>query len=240
MNRTLLTWILAGVLVPGVALAEAGWKSRAELSYTRTGGNSDTEALAGKLETGLDAGANRYAAKASGLYGETEGDQTASRWTAEGRYERLLTERLFGFLSVGYLKDTFAGYDTRLEVGPGVGYDVLKLPDHDLKVMLGVLWNYDNFANGDEGSDTYLSGKAAGDYEWRISEGLTFKQYLDYSVSFDDTDVYFINSESSLAVQMAENLALGVSYIVNYQNQPPAPGADHVDTKFMTSLVVDF
>lgn len=238
--KLVATVAAAALLTPGLVGAAEGWKNRAELSYTRTSGNTETEALAGTLETGLDAGTHRFAATATGLYGETESEPTASRWSAEGRYERLLTERLFGFVSVGYLKDTFAGYDTRLEVGPGVGYDVLKSQAQDLKVRLGVLWNYDNFAGGAEASDTYTSGKAAADYEWRISDTVRFQQALDYSISFDDTDVYFLNSTSGLVVALAGNLSLGLSYTVNYQNDLPAPDAEHVDTKFLTSLVVDF
>ncbi len=238
--RRVATVVAAVLLTQGLAGAAEGWKSRAELSYSRTSGNTETEALAGLLETGLDAGSYRVAATATGLYGKTESEPTASRWSAEGRYERLLTDRLFGFVSVGYLKDTFAGYDTRLEVGPGVGYDVIKREDHELKVRLGVLWNYDDFAAGAESSDTYVSGKAAAEYGWRISDTVRFQQALDYSVSFDDTDVYFLNSTSALVVALNGNLSLGLTYTVDYQNALPDPDAERVDTKFLTSLVVDF
>ena len=188
--RRLAAWMAMGLALPGLAAAAEGWEGRVEVSYTRTSGNTDTEALAASAGARLEAGGNRYAASASGLYGETEGEPTASRWAADARYERVLTGRLFGFVSAAYLKDTYAGYDARVEIGPGAGYDVVKTEAHGLAVAVGLLWNYDNFTAGPEASDTYASAKAAAEYTWRVSQAVAFGQAVDYSVSLDDTDVY--------------------------------------------------
>ncbi|MHB8763697.1 MAG: DUF481 domain-containing protein, partial [Deferrisomatales bacterium] len=56
---------------------------------------------------------------------------------------------------------------------------------------------------------------------------------------FEDADVYFANSETSLEVKMSENLALGLSYLLSYQHEPPA-GSKATDRTFLTSLVVTF
>ncbi len=234
--------VLAALLLAPAAWGAASdtWKGRAELAYTRTSGSSETEAMAGSLEGTAEAGNNRYAVKGSGLYGKTDGRASASRWTAQGRYERLLTRRLFVFASAEYLKDTFSGYDARVAVGPGVGCDVLKSPGHELKVRISGLYNYDNFSASSEDSETYASGKIAASYEWRVSEQVGFRQLLDYSVSAEDTKVYFINSETGLTVRVSNALAIGVTYGLNYQNVPPGPDAEHLDTTFTTSLVVGF
>ena len=216
---------------------EGPWKSHAELSYAQTNGNTDTKTFAGKLETSLDLSPNRYYLKAGGLYGEDEGDKTASRWLADGRYERAFTERFFGFLTASYLKDTFSGYDSRISAGPGVGYDIVKTEDHLLKGLLGVLYTWDNLTDGT--TDDYAAGKAAIDYAWQINKVLKFKQYADYLQSLEDSDIYFANSVTALEAKVASAVSLGLSFAVNYQHEPPND-LKNTDTRFLTSLIVDF
>ncbi len=197
--------------------ASKGWKFRAEGSYVRTTGNTDTQTMGAVVDASreVEGDANRYYAKGKALFAENDGDQTANRWFAEGRYERGFTERFFGFLTASYLKDKFSGYEYRFNVGPGVGYELVKTERHRLKGLLGVLWSHDEF---EEGSDSYAMGKATLDYAWQIRENLKFKQLLDYQASFRDADVFFVKSETALEVKINALLSLGVGYIVSYQN----------------------
>ena len=82
-----------------------------------------------------------------------------------------------------------------------LGYDFIKTDAHLLQGLASLLYTYSDFT--DDGTDTYLSGKAAGNYAWQITEAARFRQLLDYQVSFDDSDVYFINSE--IRSERAEN-----------------------------------
>ena len=75
----------------------AQWKSTAKVSYVRTSGNSDTETLAGELESSFEPEPNRYFLKASVLFAEQNGVESSSRWFLEGRYERTITGRFFGW-----------------------------------------------------------------------------------------------------------------------------------------------
>jgi putative salt-induced outer membrane protein len=219
--------------------APGGWKFRAEGSYVRTTGNTDTQTLGAVVDASreVEGDVNRYYAKGKALFAESDGDQTANRWFAEGRYERGFTERFFGFLTASYLKDKFSGYEYRFNAGPGLGYELVKTERHRLKGLLGVLWSHDEFEQG--GSDSYAMGKATLDYAWQIRENLKFKQLVDYQASLQDSDVFFLKSETALEVKINTFLSLGVGYIVSYQNEPPAD-ADETDTAFLTSLIVDF
>jgi len=238
--------VLAGLVVAPVASAqeETGtvWKSHAELSYVRTDGNSDTETFAAKLESSADATPNRYFLKATGLYSEADDVTSSSRWYLGSRYERALSERAFAFAAADYLKDTYAGYDARVTVGPGAGYQFLNGEVHTLKGMASVLWVWENVHATPEPTDdteSYAAGKVEGNYAWQIREDLRFKQDADFQVSFEDADVHFINSVTALEMQLRNNLSVGLSYTINYQNAP-APGARYVDRKFLASLVLDF
>jgi putative salt-induced outer membrane protein len=233
-----LACTLTLAFAPAVVAKEGSpWKARTEFSYVQTGGNSDTKTLAGLGEVSLDQTPNRYFLAAGGLFSEDDGTTTASRWRVAGRYERALTERLYAFLEANYLKDTFAGFDSKIAVGPGLGYDILKTDAHLLKGGVAVLQTWDNTTDDD--TDSYLTGKAFVDYAWQILENLRFRQYFDYLTSFADSDQYYFNSESKLEVQVSTNVSLATGYVVNYQNAPPGD-SDETDTRFFTSLIIDY
>lgn len=235
--HTTLAAVLAISCAHIAAAADDGLKGRAEASYVHTSGNTDTQTLAAQIKGGYEAGANRYFIRGAAMYGKTDGEETSNRWLADGRYERGITERFFAFLEASYLKDKFAGFDSKIQAGPGLGYDVIKTDRQLLKVLLSILYTWDNYTDGTD--DEYATGKAAGDYAWQITENLAFKQYADYLVSLEDANVYFVNSLTGLEVKVNANISLGLSYLVSYQNEPQG-GAKHADRTFLSSLIVDF
>ena len=151
-----------------------------------------------------------------------------------------MKERLFAFLTASYLHDKFSGYDYRMGAGPGLGYDLIKTKEHELKGLISVLYSRDKFSDADKGSESYIAGKAGISYEWHILENLSLKEDADYLVSFEDIDTYFINSETALEVKVNGYVSLGISYSIAYQNKPPFPGIESTDGTFLTSLIIDF
>ncbi|GBE36028.1 hypothetical protein BMS3Bbin07_00165 [bacterium BMS3Bbin07] len=85
-----------------------------------------------------------------------------------------------------------------------------------------------------------MTGKVTLKYEWEILENLKFKEKLDYSVSFKNTDNFFIDSATSVEAKINRALSLGLSYVVKYQNLLPSPEIKHTDTTFLTTLIIDF
>jgi putative salt-induced outer membrane protein len=218
----------------------APWKTHIEVSYVSTSGNTETETLSGKLEVKKEGPKNRYIARSNVLYARNNNEDTSNKGALEARWERTINKRLFGFLTSKYSRDKFSGYKYRISAGPGIGYDIIRTDKHFLKGLVSVLYNHDRYSEGFDKSDDYSAGTTGINYEWKILENLKFKENADYLVSFDDTDKYFINSETALEVKINNYLSLGLSYVIAYQNYLPKAGAEHVDTTFMTSLIIDF
>jgi putative salt-induced outer membrane protein len=138
-------------------------------------------------------------------------------------------------MGINYIKDELSDYDYRLDIGPGLGYKIINDDIQFLDIQGGLDYAYDRYKTGIK--DNYLAGKTELNYKYKFSENLEFKQMLSYLGSFEDSEKYFIVSDSSLEVNMTKNLSLGVSYNLDYTNQTEK---EKLDKKFLTSLIVDF
>lgn len=216
------------------------WKSRAELSYVNTSGNTDTQSLAGKLDMKKEGRLNRYFIGGSYQRAEDSGEETSDKLLVESRYERVLTERLFGLITAGYLRDKFSGYDFRAYAGPGAGVELLRNPAQRLQGLLSILYNHDEFSAGTASTDDYATAKATLKYRWKPLETLTFKETFDYSTSLEETERSFIDSVTGVEVKVNGNISIGVNYTINYQNRPPSEELRHTDTSLLTTLIIDY
>jgi len=240
MKKITVPLVIGALLFAGYTSAaeKKDWKVHGELSYVKTSGNSDTEAFATKVEANWKKTVNRILGKGSFLYGKTDGKENTNKLYLLGRWERLLTERLFAFVQGDYLKDKFSGYDYKTIWSAGLGYDIIKTDAHYLKGLAAVGYTFSDYETGK--SKNYTTGLLELDYKWKIRENLIFKQLFGYQVDMEDTEVYFLKSDSSLQVKINANFALGIGYKVFYQNKPPSKDIEKTDNIFLTSLIVDF
>jgi putative salt-induced outer membrane protein len=217
-----------------------GVDDRAEASYSKTNGNTDTSTISGKIK--VTRYIEEFKVSASGAVLRTESDnvETEDKLRFDIWAERDITDKLFAIGTFTYLRDTFAGYNFRIFIGPGVGYTFIDSEERLLQGISSVLYNYDDFSTGVEGTDENISLKLTGKYSQHITETISFKQILDYIVSFEDSKKFFIDSESRVEVRLNDTFSLGLSYIINYQNDPPSATVDETDTTLFTSIIADF
>ena len=217
---------------------EKAWSTRFEVSYVNTSGNTRTQTFSGKVEVKGEKGADRFLASAGFLNARDEGEDKANRLTSEMRYEHVFSGRLFGFIGAGYLRDTFAGYEHRISAGPGLGVDLLKGEVHTVKGLLSSEYVYESFATAEAGSDDFTTAKLGVNYGWMIRKDIAYALAVNSSLSLKDTEKCYLNAETSLNVAVSKTISIGMSYALRYQNLVPAPGIEHADTSFLTSLIV--
>ena len=218
---------------------EKRWSDEAELSFVDTGGNSDVVSLSAKNLLKYKF-TNKLAGswKVGTLYGESDGEKNAERYFTELRLDYAFTNRLYTFGIGGWLKDEFAGFDTRYYVGPGIGYKFLAGPKHLLVGEAGA--NYAREEYTDNTDQDYLEGRVFGKYEYAFTEKNRFSQSLEFLYNFDDSDNYKVNSVTALISALNSHLALKASYEVQYNNQPVPETLKETDTILGMTLVVDF
>lgn len=222
----------------------AEWVKRLELSYTSTSGNTDTQSLSTRGDLKREGVVRRYYLTVDYLLTDSDGVETANKLDIGVRSEFILSDDYFWFLSAGYLRDRFSGYESRLDGGPGFGRDFIESERVNLKGLISVTYYRDDIIvdelTGEKDTDSYMGGKASLDYEWKVSDNTTFREDLEYSLSFKDADKFFINSVTSLDVRVNSHISLGVGYTINFQNRPPSADVKKVDRKLVTSVIVDF
>ena len=239
-----VVWMLIFV-VPVILFAqdeaeEKIWTTQLGVSYVNTSGNTETETFSGKLDVEGAGWGNRYILGSSYVFAQTADVESANKFDSEARAERILTGRLFAFLGATYLMDKYAGYDSRISIGPGLGVDLINNEKRTLKGMLSSMYYFDEYAIPDQESENYATGKAGLTYTCQIKEHVSWKALGDYLVSLDETDRYFITGDLSLQVGINSYLAVGLGYQINYQNAPPDPAIKKTDTTFLSSVVVNW
>ncbi|MEE9543823.1 MAG: DUF481 domain-containing protein [Thermodesulfobacteriota bacterium] len=235
-----LSLLITGAAQAGELVYIEGMDDRAEVSYANTNGNTDTMTVAGKVKVTRYINEFKVSARGAVLRTESNGQETEDKLKLETWAERDITEKLFALGTLTYLRDTFAGYNFRIFVGPGIGYTFIDTEERLLQAITSVLYNYDDFSSGTEGTDENISLKVTGKYSQHITENTSFKEILDYTVSFEDRDRYFIDSETRFEIRLNDTFSFALSYIINFQNAPPSPTVDKTDTTLFTSLIANF
>lgn len=207
-----------------------------ELSYVQTSGNTNTTTFSSKLQgTAALSSTESIKAKGSVLYSENDDKTSANKYNIELDYNHMINEKLYSYIGISYIKDESSDYDYRLNIGPGLGYKLFEDETQTVDIQGGLDYANDKYKDGSK--DNYLAGKTELNYKYSFSENLQFKQMLSYLGSFEDSDKYFIVSDSAFEVNMTKNLSLGVSYGLDYTNKTEK---EKLDKKFLTSLIVDF
>jgi putative salt-induced outer membrane protein len=124
-DKTLFAAVtLAVVITP--AAAQDGWSGEGSFSAGTTTGNTETTDLGLGVVLGKEAGVWTYGLEANADYGEIDGLESRNRVFLSGNIDRQIAVRLFGFASTSYENDQFSGYDSRIFVGGGLGYEILQ------------------------------------------------------------------------------------------------------------------
>jgi putative salt-induced outer membrane protein len=235
--------ILLGAFFAGTVYAEEPadkkWKDVAEFLFVQTSGNTDVRTLAfsNMLEYTFSEPL-KGVWNISALDSETDGEQTAERYYTDLRLDYLFTDHIYAYILGSWLKDEFAGFDNRYNIGPGAGYKILIGPKHFLLAEAGLGYAHEDYVVEDD--QAFMEGRAYGKYEYAFTEKNRFLLGSEYLQDFDDTSNYKSNSEAAVISALTDILSLKVSYEVRFQNRPIPSDLEKTDTVFGAAIVVTY
>jgi putative salt-induced outer membrane protein len=217
--------------------AEPTFETHTELSYINTSGNSDSSSFA--FEFKGKKSYERYALRADAFanVSEDNGVESKNQWGIELNYDRTWTKSVSLNYLLGYKDDKFSGFDYQFYTGPGLVHKTIATDAHTLTSQANILYAEDKLESGDK--EEYAAFKAGIDYTWKIQDNLKFKEVLNIRTDLSDLGNYFLYSKTSIQNKINSMLSMGVSYKVDYVNEPVA-GKTSTDKTFLVSLIIDY
>lgn len=213
------------------------WSGQGELSFVSTSGNSDTQTLGVGAELAYQPLPWSAAFKAAFVRNEADGEEKANSLAAMLRGARAFSPRLEVFARGDYLKNRFAGIESRVSGEGGVAYAIFPAPPHKLKAEAALGYTAEQRIAA---PDRHFPGARVGLlYEWQISKTAVYSEELSFIEDLDDTSNWRLVNAGALTADVTTVLALKLSFAILYSNEP-VPGFGKRDTTLSAAVVAKF
>jgi len=251
MKKIVSLLALIGLLTSLMAEDAPKMSTHAELSYANTGGNTESQDIAGNLKLNIPFYSNEVRFVGNVLYSNNKDfdtnvtSTTKNRWDAELNYDYNFNDTwAFNYIA-GAKGDKFSTFVYQAYTGPGGIWTTFKNDAHDLKFQGNILWAWDENrepyqADSNDTLHSYAAYQISMDYTFQITESTKFIQYLMYRSEFEDTTNYFGKSKTAVEAKMSDIFSLGVSYTIDYTNNKADDVRSYTDSVFLASLIADF
>lgn len=246
---TLVTVLSFGHPAPALAQEETdqGWAFTAEVSGVWTAGNSEsnTLGLAGTLRREwarslikFEAGAIRTESGTTTrtavgtvddfeVVKETVRAKTAENYYLRGKYDYKISERFFALAGVDWLRNTFAGIDSRLLLAVGAGNIWLDGERSRLTTDYAVTYSFQEDVVDNPSLKSDFPGlRLAYDLWWQITASTEFESKLTGDLNLDTTDDVRLDFTNSLPISISSKLAFKPSLQLLWRNDPALKDVD--------------
>ena len=218
------------------------WESSAAAGVTLTRGNSSTllATLSGK--TGRKWDGNELSLGADAAYGESKVNGVTSRNADSidgfAQYNRLFTERLYGYGRVDALHDEIADIKYRVVLAPGLGYYFIKDKKTELGAEVGPGYVIEEL---DGNRDSYASLRVGEKFHQEISDRARIWENAEWLPQVDKFKNYIVNAELGIEADLTADKRLALRAVLqDTYNNDPAPARQKNDAKLITAIAYKF
>ena len=234
--------LFASMLLPWTAFAEEPLKEpskdkyngNVEVGFINTGGNTQAQTLNAKAKVVAEYDPWQQTLQLQALSSSDKKTTTAERYLAKLKTDYRFSKRSYAFGLLSYDNDRFSGYDYRASFTVGYGNRVI-----DEKQLLLELEGGPGFRSSKvtrDGTQDEAILRLAGKLGWQVSASSKLEQNLSTEIGNDTT---ISQSSTSLSTQVVGNLAMKISYSVQYATPVPQ-GVKKQDTETSVTLVYNF
>jgi putative salt-induced outer membrane protein YdiY len=212
------------------------WEVTASTGATVTRGNSETLLFTADVLGLRKWTQDELRLGADGSYGEDHDVKNNERLHGFGQFNKLFTDRFYGYARADALHDGISDIEYRLTLSPGVGYYFIKTDRMSLSGEVGPAVIFEK--QGDD-STTYFTLRVAERFEYQLTERARFWQSAEWLPQVDDFNNYLLNVEVGIETDISDHWKLRVFAVDNYDNEP-APGRKANDIKLVAALAYAF
>lgn len=238
-------------LLPAAGVAQdepaGGWSFKGELSSVLSSGNSKAFTFGlgavvqnkwGPNQLRLEAGSirtestiltRRAVGTATTYVIEEDEDRqkTAEVYFARARYDRSVSERFFLFGGADWLRNTFAGVDSRFLIALGAGNTWRDDDRARFKTAYAATYTFQSDVVENPFLKTSFPGVRASWEYWRQATATTeFESQLTGDLNLDETEDVRVDFTNSLNVTVSSSLALKPSLQLLWRNLPSLAEVD--------------
>ncbi len=241
-----LTLVFAGK-IQAQDEAEDGWGFKAEISGVWTAGNSEsnTLGLAGTLSRewarsllNFEGGAirtesgttSRIAVGTSDEFEvvkETVRAKTAENYYLRGKYDYKITDRFFALAGADWLRNTFAGIDSRLLLALGAGNIWLDGERMQLTTDYAATYSFQQDVVDNPFVKSDFPGlRLSYAFWWQLTSSTEFESKLIGDLNLDTTEDVRLDFTNALPISISSKLAFKPSLQLLWRNDPALTEVD--------------
>jgi len=170
-------------------------------------------------------------------YGKTEGVVSANRMDGSAKTDFDLGRRFYIYNLAGAGYDEIRKIDLRYEIGPGLGYHLIKLTNFVLNTETGAAYQSQHFSDSQVQETFYL--RLAEYSTWSISKKLSIDEKFEFFPQVEGFDQYRFRFEANLRLLLQNNIYLNLTILDQYDTQP-ANTVQRNDLQLRSSIGVKF
>lgn len=234
-----LTAVLTGAHASPAAAQDTGWSFEGELSTVLTEGNASSLTLGAGARLTRTWENSRWRIGAAGVrtqsgtttrtavgtesdfevFTDTERRTTAENYSVKTRYDRDLSEASHLYGATDWLRNTFAGIESRLILGLGAGRTWWDDDRSRLETGVGATFTFEDDVVK-SGSGDFPGLRANYDYERQLTETSGMESALVADLNLDEIEDVRLEWTNAFSVAINSALALEPSLELQWRNQP--------------------
>ena len=170
-------------------------------------------------------------------YGENDSEISANRMDGSIKTDYDLTKRVYVYNLVGSGYDQIRKINSRYEIGPGLGYHLIKRTNFMFNTEAGI--NYQAQYLADDTKTELFYYRLAEDFTWRINSRFSLDEKFEFFPRVENWGVYRFRFESNLKYSILNNLFLSLS-VLNQYDTDPAEGVGENDLQVRSMVGMKF
>jgi putative salt-induced outer membrane protein YdiY len=208
-----------------------------DLGFVSASGNTNVTTLTVSDKVIHTTGLWMFTQFASYVTSETDKKQSANQLLATERGDYALDPRLSVFLGLSYEKNTFAGFNSRMDEIAGISWKAIVAPQDSLLVDAGGVLTQEN--DIDSTTQHYPSGRFAFSYKHQFTKAAYFHQFVEYLANLQTSGAYRFNTESALVAPISAHIGIKVSYAIRFDSRPQ-PTFGTTDRLLTTGIQISY
>jgi putative salt-induced outer membrane protein YdiY len=196
------------------------WIGSITLGANSQTGNTRRNGVSLSFDASRKTDTDRFSLGYQFNYAHEEDTMTARNHYGYIKYDYFFTKRLYGYLGMELLSDTFRDLSLRVAVGPGVGYQVWDDPIKSLAVEGGLSYVNETHKVGPD--KDFLTVRLGADFRHKITKLIDFTDKLILYPRLDNIGRYLLRNEAGLTAPVGSGLALRLANILDRDSNPPS------------------